>query len=100
MSATAALGNGATLSRRHGARRVSAAPISRFRRRLQPDLATPGKDDHSRSSVKTWGGRAVAPSSWIIVAFWIAAIVATALRSCNLADLARHERRRKNHRRN
>jgi hypothetical protein len=35
---------------------------------------------------------------WIIVAFWIAAIVATLLRLCNLADLSRHERRRKNHR--
>jgi hypothetical protein len=33
--------------------------------------------------VRTWGGRAVAPSPWIIVAFWIAAIVATVLRLCN-----------------
>ena len=28
--------------------------------------------------MRTWGGRAVLPSSWIIVAFWIVAIVSTA----------------------
>jgi len=29
-------------------------------------------------------------SSWIIVAFWIVAIVSTVFRLCNLAGLARH----------
>src|SRR5262249_7307577 len=72
--------------------------ISRCRLRLPPDRATPWKDDDARSSVRTWGGRAVAPSPWIVVAFWIAAVVATVLRLCNLADLSRYERRRKNHR--
>jgi hypothetical protein len=39
----------------------------RCRRRLQPDRATPGEDDHPRSSVRTRGGREVLLSSWIIV---------------------------------
>ena len=43
----------------------------RCRRRLKPDRATQGEDDHPRSSVRTRGGRAVLPSSLIIVAFWM-----------------------------
>src|SRR5439155_1700850 len=36
----------------------------RCRRRLQPDQADQGEDDHPRSSVRTRRGRAVLPSSW------------------------------------
>ena len=34
--------------------------------------------------MRTRGGRAVLPSPWIIVAFWIVAIVSTVFRLCNL----------------
>ena len=46
----------------------------RCRRRLQPDRATRGEDDHPRSTVRTRRARAVLPSPRIIAAFWIAVI--------------------------
>src|SRR4051812_32161384 len=67
------------------------------RRRVQLDRPTRGEDDHSRSPVRTREGERLSRFSWIIVAFWIVAIVSTVFRPSNLASLARYWRRQRNH---